>query len=294
MTESKATRHAGCEPIRRVAVVLAHCASLACLLLLSCGLQASAQVSDYGQKQMGPLADSHKPSVLEHVAIAQHLDTQLPLDAAFTDETGRAVHLGDYFNGTRPAVLALVYYKCPVLCSETLNGLVGALEMVHFNPGKDFDVVIASIDPSETPADAAKKKAALLRRYARLGTAGGWHFLTGKEPADHRARERDRLWLRPDLWPRRPHEPVCPRQRNPARYPRMAASRSTTWASSFHPMTCVLAWSKHRRATSARRLKIYLPTAIAMTPPTPCTRLSSCASCRRPALRPCFSWAVTC
>ena len=144
---------------------------------------AGAQVSDYGQKQMGAPAEDTKPTVLTNVNIAQHLDRPLPLGAAFIDETGRAVHLGDYFNGTRPAILALVYYKCPMLCSEELNGLVGALEMVHFNPGKDFDVIVASIDPSETPADAAKKKASLLRRYARPQTAGGWHFLTGQEPA---------------------------------------------------------------------------------------------------------------
>jgi protein SCO1/2 len=143
--------------------------------------QANSQVSDYGQKQMGAPAEDKMPAVLHDVTIQQHLNRPLPLNAAFTDETGKPVHLGDYFTGKRPAILALVYYKCPMLCSEELNGLVGALEMVHFNPGKDFDVIIASIDPTETAADAAKKKRNLVKRYDRPGTEGGWHLLTGPE-----------------------------------------------------------------------------------------------------------------
>ena len=86
----------------------------------------------------------------------------------------------DYF-GKRPAILALVYYRCPMLCSEELNGLVGALEMLKFTPGKDFNVIVASFDPSEGPALAASQKALYLKRYGRLNTANGWHFLTGPQ-----------------------------------------------------------------------------------------------------------------
>jgi protein SCO1 len=143
---------------------------------------ASAQVSSYGDKQMGEPASDHLPSVLNKVIIVQKLNTQIPLDGEFRDETGKAIRMGDYF-GKRPAILALVYYNCPMLCSEELDGLVGALEMVKFTPGKDFDVIVASIDPSETPEIAAKKKAFYLKRYGRPETADGWHFLTGQQPA---------------------------------------------------------------------------------------------------------------
>ncbi|HEY0784367.1 MAG TPA: SCO family protein [Acidobacteriaceae bacterium] len=157
---------------------------LTVVVAFCCGVAVGhAQVADYGQKQMGTPAEDAKPTVLTHVSVAQHLDRPLPLEAQFVDEAGRAVRLGDFFGGSRPAVLALVYYKCPVLCSEELNGLAGALKMVRFNPGRDFDVVVVSIDPSETPADAAAKKAAILKRYRRPGTEGGWHFLTGQQPA---------------------------------------------------------------------------------------------------------------
>ncbi len=130
------------------------------------------------EKSMGDSAGSKLPAILQKATIEQHLDRELPLGAEFRDETGRTVHLGDYF-GQRPAILALVYYKCPMLCSEELNGLVGALEMLKFTPGKDFDVIVASFDPREGPALAASEKATYLKRYGRMNTAGGWHFLTG-------------------------------------------------------------------------------------------------------------------
>ncbi|AXC10991.1 Cytochrome oxidase biogenesis protein Sco1/SenC/PrrC, putative copper metallochaperone [Acidisarcina polymorpha] len=149
-------------------------------LLLS--LPASAQVSSYGDKQMGEVAVDHPSPILSKVFVHQHLDQQIPLQGVFRDETGASVKMGDYF-GKRPVILAIVYYACPMLCSEEMNGLVGALEMVKFRPGKDFDIVAISIDPSEGPELAAKKKAMYLKRYAHPETADGWHFLTGQQPA---------------------------------------------------------------------------------------------------------------
>jgi protein SCO1/2 len=145
-------------------------------------LAARAQVSDYGQKQMGDVSDQ-PPALLQKVQITQKLNAQIPLGLQFRDESGKAVTLGDYFNGKRPAILAMVYYQCKMLCPEEINGLVGALEMVKFNPGKDFNVVFVSIDPAESPAIAANAKALYLKRYGRPQTAAGWHFLTGQQPA---------------------------------------------------------------------------------------------------------------
>jgi protein SCO1/2 len=141
-----------------------------------------AQVSSYGDKQSGDNTGDQLPQVLQKVGVTQHLNEQLPLDAAFVDETGKPVKLGDYF-GKRPAILSLVYYNCPMLCSEEMDGLTSALEMVKLTPGKDFDVILISIDPSETPDIAAKRKAFYLKRYGRPDTAAGWHYLTGQRPA---------------------------------------------------------------------------------------------------------------
>ncbi len=156
-----------------------------CAGLLAASLSAAAafaQVSSYGDKATGENTGDQLPTVLKAVGVAQHLNQQLPLDAAFVDDTGKPVKLGDYF-GKHPAIVSMVYYNCPMLCSEELDGLTSALEMVKLTPGKDFEIVIMSIDPSETPADAAKKKAFYLKRYGRPDTANGWHFLTGQKPA---------------------------------------------------------------------------------------------------------------
>ena len=147
-------------------------------------VRLSAQVSDYGQKQAGPIRDE-APQLLKRVAILQKLNTQLPLNLGFRDENGKTVHLSDYFGpsavGAKPAILGLVYYQCKMLCPEEIDSLVGALEMVKFNPGKDFNVIFVSIDPTETPEMAAKEKALYVKRYGRMQTAVGWHFLTGQQ-----------------------------------------------------------------------------------------------------------------
>ena len=155
-------------------------AAILCCALLSAPL--FAQVSSYGDKQSGENTGDELPQVLQKVGVAQHLNQQLPLDASFVDENGKSVKLGDYF-GKHPAVLSLVYYTCPMLCSEELDGITSSLEMVKLTPGKDFDVVVISIDPSDTPEQAAKSKALYVKRYGRPETAAGWHFLTGQRPA---------------------------------------------------------------------------------------------------------------
>src|SRR5258708_3445549 len=155
-------------------------AAILCCSLLSAPV--FAQVSSYGDKQKGENTGDQLPQVLQKVGVSQHLNQQLPLDATFVDESGQAVKLGEYF-GKKPAILALVYYTCPMLCSEEMDGLTSSLEMVKLTPGKDFNVVIVSIDPSDSPEQAAKSKALYVKRYGRPETAGGWHFLTGQRPA---------------------------------------------------------------------------------------------------------------
>jgi protein SCO1/2 len=120
--------------------------------------------------------------LLKKISIQQRIGTQLPLNLTFRDETGKAVELGDYF-GQKPVILSLVYYQCKILCPEEIDGLVGALEMLKFNAGHDFNVVLVSIDPTETPEIAAREKAFYMKRYGRPQDVNGWHFLTGEEPA---------------------------------------------------------------------------------------------------------------
>ena len=119
------------------------------------------------------------PEVLKKVGIEQRLNEQLPLDAVLRDETGREVRLAEYFKRDRPVIVSLVYYECPMLCNQILNGLVSSLEGLQFSAGKEFEVVTLSFDPTERPELAARKKETYLKRYGRKGAEDGWHFLTG-------------------------------------------------------------------------------------------------------------------
>lgn len=119
-----------------------------------------------------------RPSPLKEVTIQQKLNSQLPLDATFKDEYGQTVRLGKYF-GKRPVVLALVYYDCPMLCTQILNGMTRAAKVLTFTPGKDYDIVALSFDAREGPKQALLKKKVYMKDYGRPETADGWHFLTG-------------------------------------------------------------------------------------------------------------------
>ena len=120
------------------------------------------------------------PIALSKVSFEQRLNQQLPLDVEFKDESGRTVRLGEFY-GRRPVVLAFVYYECPMLCTQVLNGLESALRVLNESIGKEFDVVTVSFDPKETPVLAAGKKKAYLERYKRPEAEQGWHFLTGDQ-----------------------------------------------------------------------------------------------------------------
>ncbi len=118
--------------------------------------------------------------ILRDVGIDQHLDTQLPLDLKFHDETGATVKLGDYFTD-QPVVLILAYYRCPMLCTQVLNGVVDSARQMDFEIGKQFRVVTISFDPREGPELAARKKETYAAAYGRDGAKSDWHFLTGDE-----------------------------------------------------------------------------------------------------------------
>jgi protein SCO1/2 len=121
------------------------------------------------------------PPGLAGVGIQQKLDNQLPLHLKFRDEYGQEVTLGKYFESNKPVLLAPVYYRCPMLCTQIMSGLEGALRAVKFNPGQDFEIVAFSFDPKDVPETALAKKEMYMKRYRRPDTKNGWHFLTGDE-----------------------------------------------------------------------------------------------------------------
>ena len=149
-----------------------HFVRIATFLLVACTLHGQTIPGN-----VGPTAATMPPA-LQNVGFEPPLNGPMPLDLAFRDETGRSVQLREYF-GQKPVVLAFVYYNCPMLCDQVQQGVVGALRMLSFNPGRDYEVVFVSFDSRETPEMAAEKKRKALVHFRRPETDSGWHFLTG-------------------------------------------------------------------------------------------------------------------
>jgi protein SCO1 len=120
------------------------------------------------------------PSILSKVGIAQNLNAQISPDLLFRDETGRSVRIGDFF-GQKPIVLSLVYFDCPALCTEVLNGELRTMKAISLDLGKDFDAVTISFEPKDSPALAKAKRDVYAGQYGRPGAAAHWHFLTGEQ-----------------------------------------------------------------------------------------------------------------
>ena len=133
-----------------------------------------------GMMTKGTMPAGITPNELKKVSFDQRLGLQVPLDLPFRDETGHAVQFSQYFTG-RPVILALVYYECPMLCVQALNGLVKSLKVLALEPGRDYAIVTVSFNPEETPREAAAKKDEYVGRLAKPGAADAWHFLTGTE-----------------------------------------------------------------------------------------------------------------
>jgi len=151
---------------------------MAGMILLACS-GAWAQAAP--KEELGQSPANQTLSILEKVGIDQHLNLQVPLDLSFVDENGQPVRLRQYF-GQKPVIITMVYYQCPMLCSQVLSGLTGALNsMSGFNVGREFNIVTVSFDPRDTPQAAQENKDRYLKRYRRTTSDQGWHFLVGKK-----------------------------------------------------------------------------------------------------------------
>jgi protein SCO1/2 len=160
----------------RPAKLVLFSAALACLVP---ALTARAQYA--ASRPLG--ADAQQaPAWQKHAGINQNLGRSLPLNDTWVDSTGRQMKLGDYFRDHRPVMLELMYYQCKLLCPQVLAGMATALRGSGFKVGNQYDVLIASFDPADTPAEGAKKKAMFLNMLgAPASAASAVHFITGPQ-----------------------------------------------------------------------------------------------------------------
>jgi protein SCO1 len=143
--------------------------------ILLAAVLALATLSTHAQQ-----TSTSQPALLHNVGINQRMNQQIPAGLAFRDEAGKTVHLGDYF-GKKPIVLSLVYFNCPFMCTEVLNGELRAFQGISLDLGKDYEAVTVSFDPKDSPQAATVKKRIYEGLYGRKTSAGGWHFLTGDQ-----------------------------------------------------------------------------------------------------------------
>ncbi|MHB8639959.1 MAG: SCO family protein [Candidatus Acidiferrales bacterium] len=161
----------GCPLARNIRLALIAAAAVVALTVAPC---ARAQVQTIGIR----------PQLLRDVGVDQKLNNQVPLDLPFRDEHGNAVTLGKYF-GSKPVILTLVYYQCPMLCTQVLDGVLQTIKEVPLRLGKDFRIVTVSIDPRDRPVEAQAKQLMYTSLYGSTGLASGWHFLTGNDLEIH-------------------------------------------------------------------------------------------------------------
>jgi protein SCO1/2 len=148
----------------------------AAAVFLSLAPGAAAQLASDPMQSVGV-----RPELLKQVGIDQKLNQSIPLNLTFRDENGQTVELAQFF-GQKPVILTLVYYNCPMLCTQVLNGVESGLKELPTDIGKQFEVVTVSIDPAESHVLAKVKQEMYVGMYGRPGAAQGWHFLTGDEP----------------------------------------------------------------------------------------------------------------
>src|SRR5271163_2323622 len=162
--------------MKRTLLATLGAAAVAAAAFLALAPSALAQLASDPMQSVGV-----RPELLKEVGIDQKLNQSIPLDLTFGDEDGKTVALGQFF-GQKPVILTLVYYNCPMLCTQVLNGVESSLKELSTDIGNQYDVVTVSIDPTESHVLAKTKKEVYVGMYGRPGAAQGWHFLTGDEP----------------------------------------------------------------------------------------------------------------
>ncbi len=119
--------------------------------------------------------------LLQRVGFDQNLGAQVSLDVVFRDARGRPVQLRNLLHG-KPALLVPGYYTCRNICGAVRAGVANAVRRSGLQPGEEFNVLLVSIDPGDSPAGArtAQSNDALAHPGARVAD---WHYLTGAQSA---------------------------------------------------------------------------------------------------------------
>ncbi len=125
--------------------------------------------------------NQNRPAILEEVGVEEKLGETIPLDLEFINSDGQIVRIGDLIEEGKPVLLNPLYYECPIICSLVLDAVFKVVKELVWTPGRDYTIISFSIDPEETPEQAAASKEQYLTALDRPGAEDGWHFLTGSK-----------------------------------------------------------------------------------------------------------------
>jgi protein SCO1/2 len=155
------------------------CPSLRRSIALALLLMGTIAAAALAEKNSAPL-EPPQAAFLKKVDFNQRLNSQVPVNLAFTSDRGEKVTLSESMNG-RPTIFVLAYYRCPMLCNQVLNGVARCVQGIDFEPGKDIEIVVVSFDPTDTVELGAQKKKAVVHAFDHEANGEGWHFLVGDE-----------------------------------------------------------------------------------------------------------------
>ncbi|MBN8587907.1 MAG: SCO family protein [Rhodothermia bacterium] len=152
-----------------------------CCFVVIGGLQGVWAQMLNSERTFGDKIQNTAPEIQQATGIDEHLGAFIPLDATFRDEEGKTVKLSSYFKGEKPVLLNFAYHTCPLLCHYVLDGIVAGAKSMPWVPGKEYEIISISIQPTETPELAKRQKKNYLAKLNKIGAEKGWHFLTGDE-----------------------------------------------------------------------------------------------------------------
>lgn len=118
--------------------------------------------------------------VMVDTGVDNKLNTQIDLSIEFTGADGVTKPLRAWMLDNRPFIITPVYYRCPSLCTLTLEGVVRSLNDLPLKLGTDFKILTVSINPSENQELASKKASNYFKALTDPEDGPrGWEFLTG-------------------------------------------------------------------------------------------------------------------
>ena len=149
---------------------------LACLALLALTAIAPPARAQVAQKTI--------PEEAQGVEIVERFGQRVPTNLVFTEADAQPLAMAEVLADGKPVVLGLVYYDCPIVCPVVLQRMLESFNDLEYTLGDEYNVLVVSFDPTETPTHASSAKAQWTALYNRRSakTDDAWSFCVADQP----------------------------------------------------------------------------------------------------------------